>query len=279
MKYILLLVVGILVGAVLTFYIFVGAPRMKQTQTGAPLQAPDAGGDPPGTAVLTLDEKFFDTLLSTIFRDLNAPAFRLAAMPKESELAAAIQPAGGFSFVQVVQAQEGGGGGCQNQVVVAQEGGGVRTGVSLKNGQIVAPLAFSGNYAVFGNCMSFRGAAEANINLYFKPEEQTLYGQITIAGMNLEGVSPLASPFITGFVQTAINQKVNPLVLMRGAQLSLNVPVQASNGTLRAQAKDVRSEVKDGALRLHVTYDFSGARAAGQQQQEQPGASTQTPQS
>ncbi|HEV2800704.1 MAG TPA: hypothetical protein VGW12_09415 [Pyrinomonadaceae bacterium] len=268
MKYILLLVVGMLLGAVLTFYIFVGAPRMKQAQTGAPLQAPDAAGDPPGTAVLTLDEKFFDTLLSTIFRDLNAPAFRLASMPKESEMAAT--QTAGFHFVQV---QEGGG--CQNQVVVAQEGSGVRTGVSLKNGQIVAPLAFSGNYTVFGNCMSFRGAAEANINLYFKPEEQTLYGQITIAGMNLEGVSPLASPFITGFVQTAINQKVNPLVLMRGAQLSLNVPVQASNGTLRAQAKDVRSEVKDGALRLHVTYDFSGARAA---QEQQPGAS-QTPQS
>ncbi|HEV2881539.1 MAG TPA: hypothetical protein VGX24_09710 [Pyrinomonadaceae bacterium] len=259
MKYILLLLVGALIGAALTFYIFVGAPRMKQAQTGAPLQAPDAAGDPPGTAVLTLDEKFFDTLLSTIFRDLNAPAFRLAAMPKESQVASAAQT-GGFSFVQ---AQEGGGGGCTNQIVVAQEGGGVRTGVSLKDGQIVAPLAFSGSREVFGNCMNFRGAADAQITLYFKPEEQTLYGQIEVRSVNLEGISPLASPFITGFVQTAINQKVNPLVLMRGAQLSLNIPVQASNGTLRAQAKDVRSEVKDGALRLHVTYDFSGARGAG----------------
>jgi hypothetical protein len=111
--------------------------------------------------------------------------------------------------------------------------------------------------------MNFRGAADAQITLHFKPEEQTLYGQIEVTSVNLEGVSPLASPFVTGFVQTAINQKVNPLVLMRGAQLSLNIPVQASNGTLRAQAKEVRSEVKDGALRLHVTYDFSGARAAG----------------
>jgi hypothetical protein len=256
MKYILLLLVGALLGAALTFYIFVGAPRMKQAQTGAPLQA--AAGDPPGTAVLTLDEKFFDTLLSTIFRDLSAPAFRLATLPKESQVAQA-QPAG-FSFVQ---AQEGGGGGCTNQIVVAQEGGGVRTGVSLKNGQVVAPLAFSGSREVFGNCMNFRGAADAQITLHFKPEEQTLYGQIEVTAVNLEGISPLASPFITGFVQTAINQKVNPLVLMRGAQLSLNIPVQASNGTLRAQAKDVRSEVKDGALRLHVTYDFSGARAAG----------------
>jgi hypothetical protein len=258
MKYILLLLVGALLGAALTFYIFVGAPRMKQAQTGAPLQAPDAAGDPPGTAVLTLDEKFFDTLLSTIFRDLSAPAFRLATMPKESQVAS-VQPQG-FRFVQ---AQEQGGGGCTNQIVVAQEGNGVRTGVSLKNGQVIAPLAFSGSREVFGNCMNFRGAADAQITLHFKPEEQTLYGQIEVTAVNLEGISPLASPFITGFVQTAINQKVNPLVLMRGAQLSLNIPVQASNGTLRAQAKDVRSEVKDGALRLHVTYDFSGARAAG----------------
>jgi hypothetical protein len=256
MKYILLLLVGALLGAALTFYIFVGAPRMKQTQTGAPLQAPDAAGDPPGTAVLTLDEKFFDTLLGTIFRDLNAPAFRLATMPKESEVALA--PSG----VRFVQAQEGGGG-CTNQVVLAQEGSGARTGVSLKDGQIIAPLAFSGSYNAFGNCLNFRGAAESNITLYFKAEEQTLYGQITISTVNLDNISPLASPFVTSFVQTAINQKVNPLVIMRGAQLSLNVPVQASNGTLKAQAKDVRSEVKDGALRLHVTYDFSGARSDG----------------
>ena len=254
MKYILLLLVGALLGGALAFYIFVGAPRMKQAQTGAPLQAPDAAGDPPGTAVLTLDEKFFDTLLGTIFRDLSAPAFRLAAMPREMPLAAS-QP-----NVFFVQAQEGG---CTNQVVLAQEGSGARTTVSLKNGQIVAPLAFSGSYSVFGNCMNFRGAAESNITLYFKPEEQTLYGQITISSVNLDNISPLASPLVTSFVLTAINQKVNPLVLMRGAQLSLNVPVQASNGTLKAQAKDVRSEVKDGALRLHVTYDFSGARAAG----------------
>jgi len=256
MKYILLFLVGALLGAALTFYIFVGAPRMKQAQTGAPLQAPDAAGDPPGTAILTLDEKFFDTLLGTIFRDLNAPAFRIAAMPKESEMALA-QPVG-FSFVQAQEA-----GGCTNQVVLAQEGGGVRTGVSLKNGQIVAPLAFSGSRALFGNCMNFSGAAEANITLYFKAEEQTLYGQITISSVNLDNVSPLANPLVTSFVQTAINQKVNPLVIMRGAQLSLNVPVQASNGTLKAQAKDVRSEVKDGTIRLHVTYDFSGARADG----------------
>jgi hypothetical protein len=47
---------------------------------------------------------------------------------------------------------------------------------------------------------------------------------------------------------------------MRGAQLTLNVPVQASGGTVHAQARDVRAEIKDGALRLHITYDFAGAK-------------------
>jgi hypothetical protein len=38
------------------------------------------------------------------------------------------------------------------------------------------------------------------------------------------------------------------------------MPVQASGGTLKAQVKDVRAEVVEGALRLHITYDFSAVR-------------------
>ena len=250
MKYILVLLLGLLVGAGAAYYFFVGAPRVKQQQLGAqPLQAPESAGDPPGTVVITFDEKFFDTLLSTIFRDLAPPAFKLGGR-RESQTGA-----GGVRFVA---AQEGGG--CTDQISLLQEGSGARTTVSLKDGRIDVPLAFSGSKAVFGNCMNFRGAASANIALSFNREQQTLYGQINVEGVNLEGVSPIVGPIVTTFVQTSINQKVNPLVIMRGAQLTLNVPVEASNGTVRAQARDVRGEIKDGALRLHITYDFAGAR-------------------
>ena len=246
MRYIIVLLLGLLIGAGAAYYFFAGAPRFQQARLGAqPLQAPEAAGDPPGTIVLTFDEKFFDTLLSTIFRDLNAPAFKLAGAPGAP---------GGVSFVQ---AQSGG---CSNQINITQEGSGARTTVTLKDGRVDAPLAFNGSYNLFGNCMNFKGAGLANIALSFSREQQTLYGQINVAEVNLEGVSPLASPIVTGFVQSAINQKVNPLVIMRGQQLTLNVPVEASNGTVRAQARDVRSEIKDGALRLHITYDFAGAR-------------------
>jgi hypothetical protein len=249
MRYIIVLLIGLLVGAGAAYYFFTGAPRIRQAQLGAkPLDAPDPAGPPAGTVVIAFDEKFFDTLLETIFRDLNPPSFRLSGGTGSP----GALPDGGL----LVPAQ----GGCADQLSIAREGSGARTTVSLRDGRIDVPLAFSGSRNLFGNCVNFRGAAEANISLSFSREQQTLYGQINVVGVNVEGVSPLASPLVTGFVQSAINQKVNPLVIMRGPQLTLNIPVEASNGTIRAQARDVRGEIKDGALRLHITYDFAGAR-------------------
>jgi hypothetical protein len=253
MRYIIMLLVGAIVGAGLCYYFLVGAPRAKQLQLGAhAVQAPDAAGDPPGTLVITLDEKFFDTFLGTIFHDLNPPSFKLGSYTKGTR-----DVPGEFGGLRFVNAQ---GGDCQNQITITQEGSGARTSVSLQNGQISTPLAFSGAYSAFGNCINLKGAAQANIALSFNREQQTLYGQINVLGVNLENVSPVFEPIVTTAVQSAINQKVNPLVIMRGQQLTLNVPVQASGGTIHAQAKDVRAEIKDGALRLHISYDFAGAK-------------------
>jgi hypothetical protein len=255
MRYIILFILGAIIGAGACYYFLVGAPRAKQLQLGAhAVQSPDAGGDPPGTVVINFDEKFFDTLLSTIFHDLNPPTFKLGSYTTGTGDATS-----DFGVPRFVNAQAGG---CQNQITITQEGGGARTSVSLQNGQITTPLAFGGTYSAFGNCINLKGAAQANIVLSFNREQQTLYGQINVLGVNLENVSPIYEPIITTFVQTAINQKVNPLVIMRGQQLTLNVPVQASGGTVHAQAKDVRAEIKDGALRLHISYDFTGAKGA-----------------
>lgn len=268
MRYLLTLIIGLLIGGGLVYYFFVGAPRMEKLP-GEPVRAPEAGGDPPGTAVLTLDEQFFNTLLGTIFRDMSNPTFKLAADTEAARPAAPFMPtsfAEDASPVRFLQTQ----GGCASQVVVKPEGSGVKTGVRLVNDQISAPLAFSGSYNVFGQCLNFGGWAQANIALSFKQDEQTLYGQINVEGVNLDGISPIFGGVVTQFVQNAINQRVNPLVLMRGQQLQLNIPVQATGGTLQGRAREIRSEVKDGALRLHVTYDFSGAGA---------GAATPSPQS
>jgi len=229
MKLILTLLVGVLVGGAGAYFLFVGAPH-AQLPKGEVVRAPDPGGPPPGTAVVELNEQFFGALLDSIFRDLNKPSF---------------PPAGNE--------------GCQNRVVIEPSAGDVKTGVLMRDGKVVVPLAFSGTYDFMG-CQNVRGTAEAGLDFRFAPDEQTLYGQLNVAGVNLEGMSPVLSGFATAFVQGAINQRVNPITLLRGQQLTMNIPVQAAGGALHAQAKDVRAEAKDNRLRLYVTYDFRGTK-------------------
>lgn len=243
MRYLLVLLLGAALGAAAVFYFVVGTPRMKEI-AGATVEAPPAGEPPAGTALLTLDEKFFNAVLATIFRDLEAPKFQLAGMPSTS---------GEMRFVQTQ-------GTCANQVTVIAEGSGVKTGVRITDGKVMAPLAFNGSYSLLGNCLNFKGAGQANLQFSFNREQQTLYGQINVEGVNLEGVNPAVGGIVTLFVQRAINERVNPLPILRAPQLALSIPVQASNGTLRAQVKDVRSEVIDNALRLHINYDFNATR-------------------
>ena len=231
MRFLLALVVGVVLGGAGAYFLFVGAPHARLSKSEA-VRAPDSSGSPPGTAVVELDERFFNTLLSSIFKDLGKPAFP----PKASA-------------------------GCQNQVVSEPSADGTQTSVVLQDNRVTVPLAFSGGYDVpLLGCQNFRGTAEANITFRFAADEQTLYGQLNVVGVNVEGMSPLLSGPATAFVQGAINQRVNPLVLMRGQQLTLSIPVQAAGGTLKAQAREVREEVKDGKLRLYVTYDFKGSK-------------------
>jgi hypothetical protein len=249
MRYVLTLLCGLILGGALVFFLFVGAPRAKP-MPGSPVKPPEKGGDPPGTALVTLDEKFFDTLLGTIFRDLGAPTFPLQFTSLTPE-----EPQGAAAFRRAVFQD-----GCADAVVIAPQDSNVKTGVRLTEGKIMAPLAFSGSYNVFGSCINFKGWAQANIELRFDQGQQTVYGKITVEGVNLEGTSPIVGGLVTPLVQRAINERVNPLEIMRSSQLTLAIPVKASNGTLKAQVKDVRAEVKEGVLNLHITYDFKAEK-------------------
>ena len=153
-------------------------------------------------------------------------------------------------------------GGCTNSITLLPEGSGVKTGVQFRNGNVSAPMAFTGSYNLAG-CMQFKGWAQSSIKLSFDQEKQVVFGYVTVEGVNLEGVNPIANTLVTSFVQGAINQRVNPLVLVSEPQLSLMIPVKASNGTVKARAKDVRAEVLDGSLKLYLTYEFSGVKGEG----------------
>ena len=234
------LIIGLLVGGTLVFYFFVGVPRAAQTP-GAPILPPDHASTAAGTAQIVLRQDFFNNVLDTIFRDMKPPAFPLGT------------------------AVDGGGSGdpaaCNSEITIFREGSGVTTSLSFENNTISAPLAFSGSYSSPVGCLRFTGWAKANLALRYDASRQSVFGQVNVETVNLDGVNPLISGFVTPLVQTTLNNRVNPITLIDGRQIAINVPVTATKGEFHAAVSDVRAEVVDNALDLYVVYDFHGQPA------------------
>jgi hypothetical protein len=245
MRYVAILLVGILLGGGAAVF-FLGAPPAKSAP-GQAIKPPDQNGSQPGAVVISLEQSFIDAVLATTFSGLGTPTFQLG------------QSRNGDERIEQALFQ----GGCTNSITLLAEGSGVKTGVQFRNGNVYAPMAFTGSYNLAGSCMQFKGWAQNKIRLSFDQEKQTVYGYVDVEGVNLEGVNPIANNFVTVFVQGAINQKVNPLILVSEPQLSLQIPVKASNGAVKARAKDVRAEILDGSLKLYLTYEFSGVKDQG----------------
>jgi hypothetical protein len=244
MKRILIFVAGLLIGAVAALYFL--SPSRSGRLTGIPVRPPDANTGNSGTVTVSLDEKFFDSLLGTIFQKLGSPQLKLAQLE-------------GQTSFQPIAFQDA----CSNVVVVNPEGGNVKTGVRFTGGKITAPLAFTGSYNILSRCVQFKGTAKATVELAFNQEKQTVYGAVIVEEMILEDVPPLVSAVVTAFVRETIAAKVNPFEVLRVSQLALSMPIQATGGTVKANVKDVRSEVQEGSLRLLLTYDFNAEKNAG----------------
>jgi len=240
-KILLTLVGGLFLGALVTAY-FLGAPRVR-SMPGVPVKPPDRSGDNSGTVSVTIDEKFFDSLLGTIFTKLGPPQLKLSQL----ETQPLIRPA-------AFQAS------CNNVLSLNPEGNNTKTGVHFTGGKIVAPLAFSGNYSVLTRCMSFKGTGKATVDLFFDQSKQTVYGRLNAEEVTLDDVPPVISTLVTAFVRRSIDEQLNPFEVLQVSQLSLSLQVQASGGTVKANVKDVRSEIQEGALKLYLTYDFTAEK-------------------
>ncbi len=245
-------VIGALLGGAAIFYFLGGAPTASMKPPGEPIKAPEPGGNPPGTAGVVIDQPFFDAVLAAIFRDMNQPVFPISAESQNLE-----QPDFRAQKIAFFQNE------CEGSVVLLPEGSGVKTGIKLENSRISAPLAFRGSTTLFGTCYQFSGWAQAGLNLRYDSEQRTVFGQIEVETVNLDGVTPLVSGIIARFVQASLNQRVNPIVILRGDQIALSLPIAATNGTLNGKVKDVRAEVKENALSLYVNFDFAGTKESG----------------
>jgi len=181
--------VGLIVGGVLTFYLFVGVPKAVLAP-GVPIQPPDPNGTPPSTAQIILKQDFFNAVLQTIFRDMSAPSFPLTLTESRTPQNSAVPS---YAALQ--------NGGCDGRITLLPEGSGVVSALKFENGRIVAPLAFKGSYNSMFGCINFSGWTQANLELRFDPAQQNVLGQLNIETVNLDGGAGMLGGIVTPLVQ------------------------------------------------------------------------------
>lgn len=188
---------------------------------------------PAGEVVVVLSEQLLSSIVEAVAAQPAPPSYKLSR--------------GG----------EGGGGsgGCADVVALLPETKGARTAVRFVEGRITAPVAFRGSYEPpLVGCVNFEGWADTSIDLEFDPARQTLNARLRVREINLRNVPSFAGGGLAGLVQDAIDERVNPVEILRAEQLGARLP--ASRGSLRLRAREVRHEVAGKELRLRIVYEI-----------------------
>jgi hypothetical protein len=197
---------------------------------------------------ISFSEQFFDALLDAVFQYTEPPQFSLAENKVRSDdplfIAASFSPPAAP---------------CNESIKVLRENGGTRTSVRFRNGKIVAPLAFTGNYnpPLIG-CVPFAGTAQTNIELDFDEANQRLIARAKVNDISLNGTGGIGGSLIARMVQGTIDKKINPIEIIRTDKVSFMLPLQNSN-SVRMKATGFTHDVAGGQLNVHVAYEFQKA--------------------
>lgn len=219
----------------------------------AALARPDAQATPPpkarppvpaqtipaGEVVVVLPERLFNALVESLFTLPQPPSFPLARGGEPND--------------------DNKGGACASVITLLRAQAGARTGVQFRAGQISAPVAFKGAYnAPLLGCLKFQGWADTNLNLSFDQTKQALVARVQVREVHLSKVPSMLNNGITGLVQDALDARINPVEILRAEQVSLRLPLTklATGGALRLRAKEVRHELVQSELRVHIVYEF-----------------------
>ncbi|HLL75522.1 MAG TPA: hypothetical protein VK421_09690 [Pyrinomonadaceae bacterium] len=193
---------------------------------------------PAGEVVVVLNEQLFNALVESVFMLPQPPTFPL----REGEGSAEKRP-----------------GECASEIQLAREVAGTRTAVHFRDGRFSAPVAFRGSYgAPLVGCLSFEGWADTQLNLTFDQQRQALTARAEVRRVSLRNVPALLSDGVTTLVQSALDQRVNPIEILRAEQVSALLPLKRfqTGGSLRLRAREVRHEILPGELRLRIVYEF-----------------------
>lgn len=198
--------------------------------------------------MISFNEPFFDALLDAIYQNSAPPEFAIGkadSLPPQTS--AKVSLASSFAPAEPA---------CNETIKLVRESAGVRTAVRFREGKIYTPIAFVGNYSPpLVGCVEFSGFAETNIELEFDRVNQRLIGRASVLNVSLNGTGGLGSNILARMVQSSIDKKINPIEIIRMDKLSFVVPLQNSSN-LRMRATGVRHEIVNGALNVHIAYEF-----------------------
>ena len=217
--------------AVLTTAALILVPPGARAQEAA--RAREVRATPAGEVAVVLNEQIFNALLDALLAMPRPPTFPLK--------------------------QGASGGDCASEITLAREVSGARTSVRFERGSVSAPVAFRGSYnAPLIGCLKFQGWADTVLNLAFDPSKQALAARVEVKQVNLSGVPSMFSDGVTGLVQDSLDERVNPIEILRAEQVSAQLPLRrlATGGTLRLRATQMRHEILPGELRLRIAYEF-----------------------
>jgi hypothetical protein len=199
---------------------------------------------------IQLNEQFFDALLDALFKNSNLPEFPLSVNNPKSEKSNSKSLVSSFTEKQKPNTN------CNETIKLQREIDGTRTAVKFRDGRIIAPIAFTGNYnPPFIGCIDFAGVAETTIELEFDTQKQALVGRAKVLTVNLNGTGGIGSGLLARMVQSSIDKKINPIQILAMDKISFVVPIQNA-GSLKMKAVGIKHEVANGLLNVRIAYEF-----------------------
>ncbi|MBX3243571.1 MAG: hypothetical protein KF685_03770 [Acidobacteria bacterium] len=204
-----------------------------------------------------LSEHFFDTLMDAVFTHSDPLKFSIAGNFSPLGLADNKPSFMKASFGQNEQDENRSV--CDESVRLVKETSGIRTAVRFRDGQILAPLAFTGNYnPPLVGCVAFSGWAESNVELSFDEEGQRLIAKAKVNGVHLNGTGGVGNSLIGRMVQNSIDKRINPIEIIRLDKISMMLPLQNS-ANIRMKAVGISHEIHNEVLVIRIAYEFQKA--------------------
>lgn len=200
-------------------------------------------------ATISLNEAFFDAALEAVFQYGGSPEFSIASAesygPSEDNFSLVRSFAGPSVYER-----------CPETIKLLKENNGVRTAVRFRDGKILVPLAFSGNYnpPLIG-CVPFSGWAESVVDVEFDQSSQRLVAKARVLNVSLNGTGGIGGSVIAKLVQSSIDRKINPIEIIRLDKLTFPVQIHGAN-SVSMKATGIRHELANGAINVVVSYEF-----------------------